>query len=99
MKADFTDRTVQSAARWYARLQAGDCMAADRDAFERWCAADPAHAAAYAAARDLAARLARSAASDPRLRAMAEEALAGVPGRSRAARVRRRFGMAAGLAA
>ena len=99
MKTDFQDCTVQAAARWYARLQAGDCTAADRDAFERWCAADPANPAAYAAARDLAAHLARSAATSPRLQAMAQEALAGVPGRAPAARVRRRFGVAAGLAA
>ena len=62
MNASFTDRTIQSAARWYARLQAPDCTPADREEFERWCAADPAHAAAYAAARDMAARLTRLAA-------------------------------------
>jgi len=34
---------LRHAADWQARLKAPDCSAADRDAFERWCAADPAH--------------------------------------------------------
>jgi transmembrane sensor len=100
MGVELTDRAIQHAARWYARLQAFDCTPAEREEFARWCAADPANAAAYAAARDLAARLTRLAGTNPRLRAMADRALAGGPvaGTARA-RVRRGFGVAAALAA
>jgi len=38
---------VHRAADWQARLQAPDCTAEDREAFERWCAADPAHIDAW----------------------------------------------------
>lgn len=31
------------AARWYARLQAADCSATEREAFEQWCIEDPSH--------------------------------------------------------
>jgi transmembrane sensor len=100
MGVELTDRAIQHAARWYARLQAFDCTPAEREAFARWCAADPANAAAYAAARDLSARLTRLASTDPRLRAMADKALAGGPVAGTAlARVRRGFGVAAALAA
>ena len=99
MNASFTDRTIQSAAAWYARLQAPDCTPADREEFARWCAVDPAHAAAYATARDMAARLTRLAHSDPRLRALADQALAASSVDSAPRRVRRHLGVAAALAA
>lgn len=42
--------TVQaSAARWLVRMQADDCTAQERAAFQRWQAEDPAHAAATGA--------------------------------------------------
>jgi transmembrane sensor len=48
MNASVHDSAVlQRAADWQARLKAPDCSAADRDAFERWCAADPAHIDAW----------------------------------------------------
>lgn len=99
MSVNFTDRTVQSAARWYARLQASGCTASDREEFARWCAAEPANAAAYAAARDMAARITRLAAIHPRLRAMADKALAAGPVAAAPGRARRGFGVAAALAA
>ncbi len=44
MNASLHDSAVlRRAADWQARLKAPDCSAADRDAFERWCAADPVH--------------------------------------------------------
>lgn len=44
MNASAHDSAVlQRAADWHARLKAPDCSGADRDAFERWCAADPSH--------------------------------------------------------
>lgn len=99
MSASFTDRrTIAAAARWYARLQARDCTAADRAEFARWCAEDPAHPAAYAAARDFAARVTRLATSDPRLRAMADAALKPAPAAPVLGR-RRAAGIAAALAA
>jgi transmembrane sensor len=99
MNASFKDRTITAAARWYARLSALDCTTADREAFERWCAEDPSHPAAYAAARDLAARLSRVAAVDPRLRAMADAAFAAGPAKPVLAFTRRRAGIAAAVAA
>ncbi len=100
MDVNFTDRAIQHAARWYARLQAVDCTPAEREEFARWCAADPVNAAAYAAARDLSARLTRLAGTDPRLRAMADKALAASQASAAAsARARRGFGIAAALAA
>jgi transmembrane sensor len=100
MDVNFTDRAIQHAARWYARLQAFDCTPAEREEFARWCAAEPANAAAYAAARDLSARLTRLAATDPRLRAMADRALAaGQASGAAPARIRRGLGIAAALAA
>src|SRR5262245_32817434 len=98
MNASFTDPTIAAAARWYARLSAPDCTAADRGEFERWCAEDPAHPAAYAAARDLASRVTRLATSNARLRAMADAALAVTPAAPVLGR-RRAAGIAAALAA
>jgi transmembrane sensor len=98
MNASFNPRTIESAAAWYARLQALDCTAADREAFARWCAEDPAHAAAYAVARDMAAQLTRAAATNARLRAMTERAMA-APAGAAPGRGRRAAGIAAALAA
>jgi transmembrane sensor len=99
MNARFTDRTIEAAARWYARLQARDCTVAERAEFNRWCADSPENAAAYATARDLGSRLARLAGTDPRLKAMADQALAASSVHTPARRVRRNVGVAAALAA
>jgi transmembrane sensor len=99
MNASFSARTIESAAAWYARLQAPGCTPSDREAFQRWCAEDPDHAAAYALARDMSARLTRAAATNPRLRAMTEQALAGGRAHGAAARMRRAAGIATALAA
>lgn len=91
MNASFTDFRDREAARWYARLQAPDCSAADHAELERWCAADPANAAAYARARTLAAAVTRAAASNDRLKAMVAQArAAGAANAAAAARRRRR---------
>lgn len=48
------DSDISAAARqWLARLHAHDCSVAERDAFQRWRDADPAHAAAYDAVHEL----------------------------------------------
>ena len=90
MSARFSDRTVQAAARWYARLHAFDCTPGEREEFERWRSEDPSHAAAYAAALEIASLVRRKASTNARLRAMTEQALAAGTGPVRAARLRRR---------
>lgn len=40
-------RVAEQAADWVARLDSQDCTAVEREAFERWRAADPVHAVAY----------------------------------------------------
>jgi transmembrane sensor len=99
MSARFSDRTVQAAARWYARLHAFDCTPGEREEFERWRSEDPSHAAAYTAALGIASLVRRKASTNARLRAMTEQALAAGTGPVRAARLRRRFGVVAALAA
>lgn len=48
MKTASANAEVRATAqRWFARLLAPDCSTAERAEFERWRAADPAHAAAY----------------------------------------------------
>lgn len=76
MEECFSDRVRDAAARWYARLRAPDCTDEDRAAFEKWRAADPAHAACYFDAE----RLGRLLRTDPRLAVMAEDAFAGGAG-------------------
>lgn len=49
---------VEQAEAWFVRVMDPDCPPQDRDAFERWRAADPAHAQAYADASALWARIA-----------------------------------------
>jgi transmembrane sensor len=39
--------TAEQVAEWVARLDSQDCTDAEREAFERWHAADPVHAVAY----------------------------------------------------
>ena len=73
-----TDLVAAEAARWFARLSSAQCTAADREAAERWLAADAAHPAAFLEADRLARQLSQALQSDPRLRALAQEARAEV---------------------
>lgn len=43
----------RAAQQWYLRLQSSDCSAGEREAFERWHAAEPTHAAAYRMVNDV----------------------------------------------
>jgi ferric-dicitrate binding protein FerR (iron transport regulator) len=64
----------QEAARWYARLHAPDCTAEERADFDAWRAGDPRNAAAYAAAERMSDAVASLAMTDPRLKAMVDQA-------------------------
>ena len=68
------DSLSQLAARWYARLRAPDCTAAERAQFDEWRASDPRNAAAYAAAERMNDALTKLAMADPRLQAMVDRA-------------------------
>ena len=68
------DPLSQLAARWYARLRAPDCSPEERAEFEAWRASDPRHSAAYAAAERMNDALSRLATSNPRLKAMVDQA-------------------------
>jgi transmembrane sensor len=68
------DRPLQEAARWHARLQAVDCTAQERAAFESWRNGHPDHASAYERAQRLTANIDRLMLSDPRLQALAARA-------------------------
>jgi transmembrane sensor len=76
MDTDPRQRVLDDAARWYARLHAPDCTPEDRAEFAAWRDAETLHSQAYAAAERLADGLLGAAACDPRLEAMATEALA-----------------------
>lgn len=69
-----TERLAAEAAGWVARLSSPLCSAADRAAFERWLAADDAHAQAFIAMQRFSGRIGQTVRTDPRLRAMAAEA-------------------------
>lgn len=66
------------AADWHARLCADDCSAADRRAFERWLAADPAHDAAWRRVGQAGRRM-DALAGDPAMRRLVEQARAARP--------------------
>jgi transmembrane sensor len=93
------ERTLQEAARRYARLHADDCSQEERDSITSWQAESPANREAFERAERVGSGVA-ALADDPRfrdkLRAMADEALA-----ARVARppISRRWRMGAGLAA
>lgn len=86
-----------SAEAWLARLHSPARSSADEDAFERWRAADPDHAAAYAEVEYLH-RNAAQLANDPLLRAVARAARRDLAQRP-AARPQRLWRMTVGLAA
>lgn len=98
------ERTMQEAARRYARLQADDCTQEDRDATQAWLAADPEHYDAYQLAEKVSSSVSAMAA-DERLRALANEAFAAyqapaiVAAPANVSRPVRNWGIAAGLAA
>lgn len=51
--SDAQDRIADAAAHWCMRLHESDCTEAERQAFARWLAADPRHAAEYAAMQEI----------------------------------------------
>jgi transmembrane sensor len=61
---DDLESTFSQAERWMARLNAHDCSAADRRAFEAWRTGAPAHASAYAETERLWSDLALLASDD-----------------------------------
>lgn len=69
-----TDRPLQEAARWHARLNAADCTEQERAAFERWRDECPAHAQAYAQAEKVTAGVDQLIQVDTRLQALAQRA-------------------------
>jgi transmembrane sensor len=62
------------AEHWFVRLLEPDCPADERAAFERWCAADPAHATAYRDVEQLW-KQSQDAVKDPAIMALAQRAL------------------------
>ena len=68
-------RTLDEAARWFARLQAADCSSQERAAFRKWKEADERHALAYEQACQAAAGIDQLMALDPRMQALLDEAL------------------------
>lgn len=68
------DRLAARAAGWYARLNAPDCSAEERQAFQDWCSSDEAHRRAFDAASRAADVVGSALRRDPRLRAMLAEA-------------------------
>ncbi|PWK81827.1 FecR family protein [Fulvimonas soli] len=88
---------IEQAERWFARLRADDCAAADRRAFEDWRASDPRHAEAYDETRRLWAGMLPLAA-DAEVAAWRRQARAAAD-RPRAPRLRRPLlGLAAAAA-
>ncbi|MGE5565212.1 MAG: FecR family protein [Parcubacteria group bacterium] len=65
---------AEQAADWDIRLRSAACSPADREAFERWCAADPAHAEAFDGLQLGIGALKDAYATSPRLRAMRDQA-------------------------
>ena len=75
-EAEGEDPVYEVAAGWVARLSSPDATIADRDAFEAWRAADPAHAEAYAEMETLWRKLGHV--PDRRHRRMTPGGLAGI---------------------
>ena len=99
MEPDSSDQAaLEEAARWYARLQASDCTQHERDAFAEWRRSDR-NREAFRKAERLASLVSRAAATDPRLRAMADRAQAGDRGRAGVEERKRTWWVPASLAA
>jgi transmembrane sensor len=75
MELTSTDRTLQKAAFWHARMSAPDISVEERAAFEEWLAADPSHATAYEQAQRTTATIDRLLLSDPRMQALLGDAM------------------------
>jgi transmembrane sensor len=73
-------QAAAEAARWFARLASPQCTASEREACERWLAADPAHPPAFIEARNTANSVSAALRTDPRLQAMARDAQSDVGG-------------------
>jgi len=93
-----SERIDEAAAGWLARLMAPDCSERDREAFEAWCAADAAHADAFAATAQVHAD-ARALGGDGWVRAATRSAwrASAARGRSRIGAWPARFAAAAAL--
>ena len=90
------DKTLLAAARWKARLLAGDCTAAEREAFEAWRRADVSHENAFAAAERVTDAVDALHLVDPRFQTLVDEALRG---HDRMKSARRRWALPAAAAA
>lgn len=91
------DTSLGIAARYLARLGAADCTQTEREACERWIRSSAANARAFRDASSVSLRVERMAASDARLQALTERALA-APQSSEPKRIRRpRLAFAAGV--
>lgn len=86
---------MADAERWYARLMAADCKAAERMAFQRWQAI-PEHAAAYAATEKLWQSVGRLAGRSD-LEQLSRQILADTAKPPRRSFQRRRFAIAASV--
>lgn len=75
MEKNPSEITIHQASKWYARLHAPDCGNAERLDFQHWLEADPCHAQAYESVRSAASLISDRWASDPRMAALAAEAL------------------------
>ncbi len=67
---------AEDAAEWDRRLRSAQCAEDDRKAFEAWCEADPARAAAFDDLQSGIRGLKEAYAVNPRLRAMRDQAQA-----------------------
>lgn len=75
MNSELNAMLVNQATRWYARLCAPDCSAAERRAFRQWLEVAPDHERAYQAVVRTADRVKQQVQIDPRLQALAAQAL------------------------
>lgn len=71
-----TEKLLEEAARWSARLWAADCSDQERAELQRWLRESPAHADAFAAAQVVSNGLAELSKLDTSFAAMADEAYA-----------------------
>lgn len=79
MEKNPSDINIHQAAQWYARLRAPDCGPSERSAFQAWLESDPRHLQAYESAARAAQMVSSQLAVDPRLQALAADALGQPP--------------------
>lgn len=75
MNQNDSELEAAQAAVWHARLRAEDCTLDERRAFEVWLARDSANRRAYERAQRLSRLVSQLAQVDPRLQALASEAV------------------------